>query len=80
VADHEQGLASGLVNTSFQVGGAVVTAVVSAVITSGDGVRPELGALDGGVFVIIAAASLGLLAALFGSLAWWRARLAPATR
>ena len=24
VADHEQGLASGLVNTSFQVGGALV--------------------------------------------------------
>jgi MFS family permease len=32
VAEHEQGLASGLVNTSIQVGGAVVLAIVSAVI------------------------------------------------
>ena len=31
VANHEQGLASGLVNTSFQLGGAIVLAVVTAV-------------------------------------------------
>jgi MFS family permease len=80
VADSEQGLASGLVNTSFQVGGAVVTAVVSAAITSGEGSVPQLSALDNGVLVIIAAASLGLVTALAGSFAWWRARLAPATR
>jgi MFS family permease len=35
VADHEQGLASGLVNTSFQLGGAVVLAVVTAVVAAG---------------------------------------------
>jgi MFS family permease len=80
VADEEQGLASGLVNTSFQVGGAIVTAVVSAAITSGGGAVPELSALDDGVVVIIAAASLGLVTALGGSVAWWRARPAPATR
>ena len=34
VADHEQGLASGLVNTSVQVGGAVVLAIVSAILAS----------------------------------------------
>jgi MFS family permease len=34
VADHEQGLASGLLNTSLQVGGAVVLAVVSAILSS----------------------------------------------
>ena len=34
VADHEQGLASGLVSTSFQLGGAVGLAIVTAVITS----------------------------------------------
>ena len=34
VGDHEQGLASGLVQTSFQVGGAIGLAVVSAIITS----------------------------------------------
>src|SRR4051794_5161325 len=35
VADHEQGLASGLVNTSFQLGGAIVLAVVTAVVNRG---------------------------------------------
>ena len=34
VADDEQGLASGLVNTSLQVGGALVLAIVSAVVSS----------------------------------------------
>jgi MFS family permease len=34
VADAEQGLAAGLFNTSFQIGGAVLVAVVSAVISS----------------------------------------------
>ena len=61
VADEEQGLASGLVNTSFQVGGAIVTAVVSAVVTSGAGGLPTLASLDNGVIVIIASASLGLV-------------------
>ncbi|GAA1256681.1 MFS transporter [Kitasatospora nipponensis] len=53
VADEEQGLASGLVNTAMQVGSALVLAVVSAVITAGshggssarqqlDGYRPAL--------------------------------------
>jgi MFS family permease len=32
VADHEQGLASGIFQTSFQVGGAIVLAVITAVI------------------------------------------------
>jgi sugar phosphate permease len=32
VADDEQGLASGLVNTSVQIGGAVVLAVISAIL------------------------------------------------
>lgn len=36
VADHEQGLASGLLNTSLQIGGAIVLAVVSAIL-SGSG-------------------------------------------
>ncbi|HEX3588975.1 MAG TPA: MFS transporter [Pseudonocardiaceae bacterium] len=35
VADHEQGLASGLVQTAFQVGGAITLAVVTAVISAG---------------------------------------------
>ena len=35
VADHEQGLAAGLVQTSFQMGGAIVLAAVSAVVGAG---------------------------------------------
>jgi MFS family permease len=35
VADHEQGLASGLVNTSIQVGGAIVLAIITAILGSG---------------------------------------------
>jgi MFS family permease len=34
VENHEQGLASGLLNTSVQVGGAIVLAVVTAIVTS----------------------------------------------
>ena len=34
VADSEQGLAAGLFNTSFQIGGAILVAIVSAVISS----------------------------------------------
>ncbi len=43
VADHEQGLASGLLNTSLQIGGAVVLAVVTAILhTSGGAVHGQL--------------------------------------
>jgi hypothetical protein len=35
IADHEQGLAAGLVQTSLQMGGAIGLAVVSAIVTSG---------------------------------------------
>lgn len=48
VADHEQGLASGLVNTSVQVGGAIMLAVVTAIVTSSRAVVAP-GALPGGV-------------------------------
>jgi MFS family permease len=70
VADREQGLASGLVSTSFQVGGAVVLAVVSAVVTSQTGSATDASSLlDGfrpaiGVATLVAA--LGLLVALTG--------------
>ena len=43
VAEHEQGLASGLVNTSIQVGGAIVLAVITAII--GDRPAAATGAL-----------------------------------
>jgi MFS family permease len=71
VADHEQGLASGLLQTSFQVGGALVLAVVSAVVASNTGhqldsasllsaLRPALAIVTGVAIVGLAAAVLGL--------------------
>jgi MFS family permease len=53
VADDEQGLASGMVNTSIQIGGAVVLAVISAVIGSG-GSHIQRGALLPGMTTAIA--------------------------
>ena len=68
VADSEQGLASGLVNTSFQIGGAVVLAVVTAVVTAGGGgVRAQLGADHNAVGVVAGVALLGLLVTAFGA-------------
>jgi MFS family permease len=63
VADHEQGLASGLVNTSFQVGGALSLAVVSA-IASGGGDIIEL--YRTAIAIVVGVAVLGLLVALTG--------------
>jgi MFS family permease len=68
VADNEQGLASGLVQTSFQIGGAVVLAVTSAIVGHSainpghvpDAFYPALGVVTG-------VAVLGLLVALFGA-------------
>ena len=63
--DHEQGLASGLVKTSFQVGGAIGLAIVSAIVSSVgpprpmDGFRPAI-AVSAGLAV------LGLLASRSG--------------
>ena len=75
VADHEQGLASGLVNTSFQVGGAIVLAVVSAVVgngtASGADAQSFLDASHTAVGVVTGVALLGLVTALSG-LAWRR--------
>jgi hypothetical protein len=64
VPAHEQGLASGLVNTSFQVGGALVLAVVTAVnsaATGADGSPQSL--LDGyhaAIVVSVIAAGIGV--------------------
>jgi predicted MFS family arabinose efflux permease len=70
VADQEQGLASGILQTSFQVGGALVLAAVTAVVDAGGGstVIPgqSLTAYRPALAVITGVAVLGLLVALSG--------------
>jgi predicted MFS family arabinose efflux permease len=82
VEAHEQGLASGLVQTSFQVGGALVLSVVTAVVTSATGNAGNAQArLDGfhpGLAVVTGVAALGLVSALGGVLLQRRAALAGA--
>jgi predicted MFS family arabinose efflux permease len=72
VANEEQGLASGLVSTSFQVGGAVVLAVVSAIVTSQTGSATDASSLLDGyhpaIAVVTLVAALGLLVGLTGIL------------
>jgi EmrB/QacA subfamily drug resistance transporter len=72
VGDHEQGLASGLVQTSFQVGGAIGLAVVSAIITGHAGGSTDPGViLDAyrtALVVVTGVAIAGLAIALSGLL------------
>ncbi|MFJ3789715.1 MFS transporter [Kitasatospora sp. NPDC090091] len=71
VADEEQGLASGLVNTAFQVGSAVVLAVATAVITAGSGGGESPAAqLDGyrpALVLVTAVALVGFAVAAAGA-------------
>jgi len=73
VGDHEQGLASGLVQTSFQVGGAIGLAVVSAIITARAGGSTDTGViLDAyrtALVVVTGVAIAGLAIALSGLVA-----------
>jgi MFS family permease len=66
VAPEEQGLAGGLVNTSFQFGGALVLAVVTAVdnANTGTGGSPQalLDGFQAAIYVSLAAAVLGVAA------------------
>lgn len=62
VSDDEQGLASGLVNTSIQIGGALMMAVITAILGSAEPGRP--GELIGGMvpaITVIAALTVGAL-------------------
>jgi hypothetical protein len=72
VADDEQGLASGLVQSSFQIGSAVVMAAVTAVITQSravgdDSARAVLASYYPGLGVVAGVAALGLVIALSGA-------------
>ncbi|MEU6846762.1 MFS transporter [Streptomyces sp. NPDC046716] len=70
VHDDEQGMVSGLLNTSVQVGGAIFLAVVTAVITANapEGASPQavLDSFRPGLVVITAIALAGLLVTLTG--------------
>jgi EmrB/QacA subfamily drug resistance transporter len=64
VAAEEQGLASGLVSTSFQFGGALVLAIATAVASANTGAGTQQGLLDGfqaAIVVSVIAAALGAL-------------------
>ncbi|MES1247525.1 MAG: MFS transporter [Actinomycetota bacterium] len=65
VAPAEQGLAGGLLNTSFQFGGALVLAIVTAVNNANTGSATPQGLLDGfhpALVVSVAAALVGAVA------------------
>ncbi len=70
IADDEQGLAGGLLNTSLQVGGAIGLAVVTAVLTANGGREASPAALLTGLTpalsVVTGIAVLGLLIAASG--------------
>src|SRR5215468_9029094 len=71
VPDSEQGLAASLFQTSFQVGGAVVLAVVTAVVDASGAGRPAtpaatLTAYRPALILITAVAAVGALVALSG--------------
>ncbi|GLX04165.1 MFS transporter [Microbispora sp. NBRC 16548] len=66
VGDEEQGLASGLLNTSGQVGGAVVLAIVTAVLTSGADGGDPIARFRAAIVVSAGFALVGLAVALTG--------------
>ena len=73
IPDEEQGLAASLFQTSFQVGGAIVLAVVTAVVEAGGAsqittAQATLGAYRPALVVITAISALGALTALSGLL------------
>ena len=62
VSDHEQGLAAGLVQTSFQMGGAIVLAAVSAVVGEG-----TISDYRTAIAIVLGVAVVSLLLALTGA-------------
>jgi EmrB/QacA subfamily drug resistance transporter len=70
VANQEQGLASGILQTSFQVGGAIVLAIVTAIVDAGGANRvvtiQALSAYRPALEVITGIAALGVVIGLSG--------------
>ncbi len=77
VADHEQGLASGLVNTSIQIGGAIVLAIITAIVGNGGSGSTHdhrlLPHMTTALTVVVGVSVLGLLV----TAAWLRPRPRP---
>jgi hypothetical protein len=80
IADEEQGVASGLVQTSFQVGGAIVLAVITAIVaTQGTATPTEV--VDGyrtALEVVTAVSAVGLVVVAGSLISGPRRRLQPA--
>jgi predicted MFS family arabinose efflux permease len=80
VADNEQGVASGLVQTSFQVGGAIVLAVITAIVaTQGTATPTEV--VDGyrtALEVVTAVSAVGLIVIVISLISGPRRELQPA--
>src|SRR3954469_17559617 len=80
IEPHEQGLAAGLVQTSFQVGGAIALAIVRAIVTAQAGTSTDpdvlLDAYRTAIAVAVGVALLGLAVALSGT-TMRRRELAP---
>lgn len=66
VHDDEQGLASGMLNTSGQVGGAVVLAVVTAVLTSGSSGGMTLDSIRSAIVVPLILGVVGVVISATG--------------
>ncbi|MGW1895611.1 MFS transporter [Streptomyces sp. NPDC002004] len=70
VPDDEQGMVSGLLNTSIQVGGAIFLAIVTAVVTAdahrGSAPQAVLESFRPGLVVVTVVAAVGLLISLPG--------------
>jgi MFS family permease len=81
VRDDEQGLASGLVGSSFQIGGAIVLAVATAVLTAATPVHATaleaVGGFKAAIYVTVTAAGLLVVLSLGGLLAERSRRGAP---
>jgi nitrate/nitrite transporter NarK len=80
IADNEQGVASGLVQTSFQVGGAIVLAVITAIVsTHGSGTAGEVvDAYRTALLVVTGVAAAGLAVILASLINTPRGELQPA--
>ena len=80
IADNEQGVASGLVQTSFQVGGAIVLAVIAAIVaTQGTATPSEV--VDGyrsALEVVTAVSAVGLVVIVISLISGPRRELQPA--